>query len=235
MIRGDVRAGELLELWERAGSLPPVERALCLAAAAGGPVDRLRHSPIGQTHAYVLGLRDAVLGGRLEATASCPSCAARAEFEVQVADLHAAPAGPAELTDGDCIVRVRAPTPADLLDAAATADPLAAEQLLRDRCVEVVAGEGTARALERAEARLAELDPLAEVLVELSCPECGTAFRSDLDVTAFVWAELEARAQRILHEVDVLARCYGWTEPDVLDLTESRRAAYLRLVVDGVA
>jgi hypothetical protein len=234
-VRGDVRAGELLELWERAGSLPPVERALCLAGAAGGPVDRLRHRPIGETHGYVLGLRDAVLGGRLEATASCPHCGARAEFEVQVADLPVPATSPAELTDGDCVVRIQPPTPTDLIDAAAAADPMAAEQLLRGRCLEVAAGEATPGALDRAEARLAELDPLAEVLVELSCPECGTAYRSDLDVTAFVWAELEARAQRILHEVDVLARCYGWTEPDVLDLTESRRATYLRLVLDGVA
>jgi hypothetical protein len=243
VIRGDVRAGELLELWEQAESLPPVERALCLAGAAGGPVDQLRHRPVGQTHEYVLGLREAVLGGSLEATASCPRCGARAEFEVQVADLPTQPTGPAELTDGDCLVRLQPPTPADLLDAAATVDPPAAERLLRGRCLTVVAGDGTPLALERvagevlerAEARLGEIDPLAEVLVELSCPECGTAFHSDLDVTAFVWAELEARARRILHEVDVLARCYGWTEPEVLDLSEPRRAAYLRLVLDGVA
>jgi hypothetical protein len=36
-----------------------------------------------------------------------------------------------------------------------------------------------------------------------------------------------------LHEVDLLARAYGWTEPEVLALSEARRAAYLRLVVEG--
>ena len=38
----------------------------------------------------------------------------------------------------------------------------------------------------------------------------------------------DARARRLLREVDVLARAYGWTEPEVLALDDARRAAYLR-------
>jgi hypothetical protein len=33
--------------------------------------------------------------------------------------------------------------------------------------------------------------------------------------------------------VHTLAAAYGWTEPEVLALSEPRRAAYLRLVGDG--
>ena len=61
------------------------------------------------------------------------------------------------------------------------------------------------------------------------CPACGAAYVADLDVAGFVWAELRASAQRLLGEVDTLARAYGWTEPDVLALGERRRAAYLEL------
>jgi hypothetical protein len=71
------------------------------------------------------------------------------------------------------------------------------------------------------------------VLVSLDCPECGAGFDADLDPAAFVWAEVEARARRVLIEVDALARAYGWTEADVLALSESRRAAYLAIVWDA--
>ena len=58
----------------------------------------------------------------------------------------------------------------------------------------------------------------------------GPGSRRTWTSVAFVWAEVDAAAQRLLHEVDVLARAYGWTEPEVLALSEARRAAYLRLV-----
>jgi hypothetical protein len=76
---------------------------------------------------------------------------------------------------------------------------------------------------------MAEADPLAEVLVDHSCSACGGAFTADLDVGSFVWAELQARARRLMKEVDLLARAYGWTETEVLALSERRRAAYLEL------
>jgi hypothetical protein len=50
-----------------------------------------------------------------------------------------------------------------------------------------------------------------------------------------VWTELRAHARRLLREVDVLARAYGWTEPDVLALDERRRAAYLELAAEARA
>ncbi len=76
-------------------------------------------------------------------------------------------------------------------------------------------------------------DPLAEVLVDAQCPECDFGFRCDVDVPEFVWTELEARAKQVLLEVDALARAYGWTEPEVLALGDTRRAAYLRIVTEG--
>ena len=120
---------------------------------------------------------------------------------------------------------------------------MAAEHVLLGRCVTAATGpEGdvggsalppTAReALARA---MADADPLAEVLVDVTCPACEAVFVADLDVGAFVWAELRADAQRLLREVDTLARTYGWTEPEVLALDDGRRAAYLELVREGAA
>jgi hypothetical protein len=49
-----------------------------------------------------------------------------------------------------------------------------------------------------------------------------------------VWAEVDVRARRLLADVATLARTYGWTEPEVLALSEARRAAYLRLATEGL-
>jgi len=115
--------------------------------------------------------------------------------------------------------------------------------VLLDRCVTAASGpEGVldasalpAEVREALARAMAESDPLAEVLVAVSCPACETAFAADLDLGAFVWAELHAQAQRLLREVDVLARAYGWTESEVLALDDRRRAAYLELAREARA
>lgn len=233
-------AGEFLWLWERALTFGPVERALSLAAAAGADVDALRTMPYGRTNAGVLALRESLIGDDLAATACCPACGSRVEFTVPAADLHVhTPAVEStSVVAGEYVVDWRPPTPGDLLDAAISADPAMA---LRRRCLTARSATGThvdpatlpADVADLVGAAMANADPLADVQVALTCPDCDAAFDADLDLAAFVWAEVEARAKRIIHEVDVLARTYGWTEAEVLALSETRRSAYLRMALDG--
>ena len=231
---GTPGAGELLHLWERAEGLPPVQRALALAAASGGEAEALEQQPLGRTHRHVLELRTGLLGPTLVATAGCPACQATVEFtlDTRLLGQQTSSAVGARMTDGEVAVDWRAPTPADLV--AAASEPLP-EQALRDRCLTPSPPDATVPAglVTQVERAMAAADPLAEVLAALTCPDCGTEFESDLDVGAFVWAEIDARAKHLLHEVDVLARSYGWTEDEVLALSEHRRAAYLRIVLDG--
>jgi hypothetical protein len=239
---GGPSAVTVLDLWEAAERLPPVERSLALAAAAGPPAgaDELARLPLGRRDARLLRLRPA---GELEATAACPACGEQAEFSVDLEALQARAAGagsPSPLETGGFAVRWRPPDSRDVA-AAAAGDAAAAERVLLARCVESARGPGgevegpelpppVRAALARA---MADADPLAEVLVDLECPACETAFVADLDLGAFVWAELSAQARRLLREVDVLARAYGWTEAEALALGEGRRAAYLELASEG--
>lgn len=236
----------VLDLWEAAERLSPVERSLVLAAA-GGPVvgdDELARLPLGRRDARLLRLRTATAGRELEATAACPACAERAEFSVDVDALLARGPGqlpPAPVEEGGYVVVWRPPDSRDMAAAAETGNAAAAERLLLARCVESAHGpegevEGPAlpapvrQALAQA---MADADPLAEVLVDLACPACETAFVADLDLGAFVWADLSAQACRLMREVDVLARVYGWTEAEALALGEGRRSAYLELASEG--
>jgi hypothetical protein len=209
-----------LDLWQVADGLPPVARVLALASAIDGrPADELARLPIGQRDACVLPLALAVL----EATAPCPACGDATEFSLSAETLARSEATVPAPTD----VAWRSPDSRDVAAAAAAPDAAAAERILLERCA---APELSAE--ERAEvcSAMAAADPLAEVLVDVECPSCATVFVADLDVAAFVWAGVQARALRLLRDVDTLARAYGWTETEVLALGDRRREAYLELV-----
>jgi hypothetical protein len=50
------------------------------------------------------------------------------------------------------------------------------------------------------------------------------------DAGEFLLAELSTRARTLLYEVHLLARNYGWSEHDILALSDRRRASYVELV-----
>jgi hypothetical protein len=79
-------------------------------------------------------------------------------------------------------------------------------------------------------ASIAEHDSRAELVLDLACPACERRWTRVLDVARFVWSELTTRAQQIVADVHTLARAYGWSEGDIIAMSDARRAAYLQLV-----
>jgi len=243
----DLSAAALLDLWQAAEPREPVARSLALAAAAdpeAAGADDLARLPLGRRDSRLLALHEALAGRLLEATARCPACGEHAEFALDTAELgarEAEPWPPAPLEAAGFIVVWRPPDSRDVAAAAEAGGAAAAERVLLERCVTAAAGPqgeldgaGLPADVRAALARaMTESDPLAELLVDVSCPACGSEFVADLDAGGFVWAELRAHAQRLLREVDVLARAYGWSEAEVLALTDRRRAAYLELAGEG--
>jgi hypothetical protein len=238
-------AAATLDLWEQADHLPPIERALALAAAAD-PVSEataVARLPLGRRDGRLLHLRAGLTCRPLDATAVCPACGERVEFDADADALAAMAQEDAASMAGSLEVdgfRVtwRPPDSDDVIAASAAGSADDAEGVLLRRCVSSASGpDGQVdpgdlpRTVRDAVSRaMAEADPLAEVVISLTCPACATTFDADLDIAAFVWTELRARARRALHEVAVLACAFGWTEAQVLALPERRRQAYLDLV-----
>lgn len=228
----------LLRLWEEGEPLDALARAVALASVDGDVTDL----PLGARDARLLGLVEAVAGPLLESVATCPRCGEQVSVIIGVRELLGlARADAGEETVGmQCSgyeLTVRCLDSRDLADAAATGDVDDAERLLLERCVVHAtgpAGAVTAAALPRevqevvADA-VAAADPLAEVLVDLRCPSCEEPFTAEVDVAAHAWAAVRRHARALLAEVDALARAYGWTESEVLALSEPRRRAYLRM------
>jgi hypothetical protein len=224
---------DLLTLEDLGEALSPPRRALLLAAQAPGPAPQAGE-PLGRTHARILRLYQELAGSALEGTVDCPSCAATVELRVDVGEMLAAEpevrADPAPLAAGDGSVRWRPVSYDDLVAAAEAEDDGRAVAAVLSRCVE---GEVTEQLRPALCAAMAEADPLAEIEVDLACPECGEPVRAVLDVLDFTWAQVVVRAQVLLAEIDVLARVYSWSEPEILALPDARRRRFVELAMGG--
>ncbi len=237
----------LLDAWERGQGEGPTLRALALLAAADPetPWEELCALPLGERDRRLLEVREGTLGRRIESVARCPGCGERLDLTLDTRELRGSegevPAEGELRRDGALTLRFRLPNSLDLLAAERCADVEEGRRRLAERCVTAVLRDGEpvpsdpSASLDEAgvaalAAALAVADPGAELLLELRCPACEHGWRELLDVATFLWAEIEVQARRLLREVHVLARAYGWREPDVFALTPRRRRLYLEMV-----
>ncbi len=224
----------LISCWELGRRRHTLDRALLLYAEAMPdlPMAALADQPIGERNAALLRLRVALFGDDLRSCVECPECNERLEFSLSASALLAAGTHPGEKPPHSAMsvrgLRLRLPTTRDLAAIAGEMDTASAEcQLLMRLCE-----EGDARAItEELRSDLARMldaaDPCMDLGIDVTCPSCGHAWNASFDVPAFVWDEVDARARRLLDEVHVLARSYGWSERQIFELSDARRQAYL--------
>jgi hypothetical protein len=235
--RGQTEAETLLAIWEQG-----------LAHASFARADAmLRHfepaaalPSLGVRNRRLLELHARLFGDEIDLTAACPACQAAAQFSSRcsalIGDPSDEPSGVTQQFETDAyVVEFRLPTRADVALAAGDDDDFA--RRLIDRCVVTATKHGASiraselpdHVLDEVSRRMEALDPLALVTFGVECPECATQWNAPLDIDQLLWTRVRAAAERLLLDVDMLARTYGWTEQDVLMLTASRRAAYLQL------
>jgi hypothetical protein len=233
---------EILALWEGLRNASSPARALAFAARADDTTsERAGELSVGDRDCAIIRLRRATFGDVAPCFVRCPSCTADLELEVDLAALdHSAPERPSELLveRDDFVVRFRLPRALDMLALATIRDHHEAVDALIDACVLRAERAGDALVGRRlpdivrdalAE-RIAELDPMAEISFALTCHACGHAWSAPFDIAGYLWREIDVEARRLLAEVDVLARAYGWSETQILALSSARRRAYLELV-----
>jgi hypothetical protein len=77
---------------------------------------------------------------------------------------------------------------------------------------------------------LSAADPLADVRLAVTCGECGHQWDTTFDIASLLWTEICAAVERLLSDVHMLARAYGWSEAEVLAVGPRRRQYYLQAV-----
>jgi hypothetical protein len=222
-------SSSMLDLWDRGSPLHSLDQGL-LALSAGfpeTPYHALADWPLGRRNRALAELRWAWFGPNLEGWAACPQCGEKLEFQLDARSFTAidAPGTEPILVNGRSF---RLPTSRDLALAAREPDPQSAALRLLEAC-RLEDGEATLseQDLEAVGEIMAAADPLAETRLSLLCPNCGNRWEDTVDIAAFLWADIDARARRLLREVHTLGSAYGWSEREVLSLSDRRRAVYL--------
>jgi len=234
---------ELLAVWEWGEDRHTIDRSLALLAAAlpEKSWDELAELPVGRRDALLLELRWRSFGSIVEAHSPCSSCGETMEFELGIRGILERAGGTedieVELDVDGWEIQCRLPDSRDLAAVVGCGDDEAGRRLLLDRCVASVRRNGRDSSADRLPEpvikalsdRLEEADPLALIELQAICPDCGHVDTELLDAGSLLWSEVRSEADRLLREVDVLARRYGWTEDEVLALGPRRRRAYLEL------
>jgi len=222
---------DFLDMWERGAKLHPVDRGLvALHTAFSESYDNLADWPLGRRNQALAELRCSCFGSRLEGWTACPRCAEKLEIQMD-ARAFAAPVSGTEtpiIRNDECF---RVPTSRDLALAARETDPRIGAVRLMEAC-RLGGGDPpawTEQEMDEVGEQMAQADPLAEIRLTLDCPECGNQWDETLDMESYLWAEIAFRAKRLLREIHTIASIYGWTEGEILSLSEGRRAIYLEM------
>lgn len=235
-------ATALLDTWEQGRGHCAEIQALLLLRLVRPDLDQKQAAaiPLGERDYQLLQLRQKLYGRQLPVVDACPHCGAKVEFTLDVPQLcerHRLSEPEAITTDADWSWRRRLPNTTDLLELRRRnpEDPVA---FLFNRCISDLHKDGNAidnppdlpsEIRKTLGDRLLGDDPLAEILIDLSCPACQLSWSALMEVSQFLWQELERHARRLVQEVDLLARTYGWTEQTILQLSPQRRATYVAL------
>lgn len=236
-------AAELLTAWERGTRQPMAARALLLLILTCPEMSpqALARLSIGERNSRLLDLREGLFGWVLQSLVSCPACGDRLEIEIRVDDIRAslsADEALLELESGDFRVRFRVPNSEDVLSVSTNQNATDGRRQLIQRCLlDARQGEHPvdvealpAAVVDAVVQRMVEADPLADLQLAMHCLSCGHAWSARFDIAAYLWAEVDTWARRILREVHALASAYGWSERDILGLSPVRRQAYLDLI-----
>jgi hypothetical protein len=238
---------ELFCIWEEGINEPLLQKTLRLLTKACSVSDdrETGRLSIGERDARLLQLREWMFGPRLRNMMNCPNCAETIEWETNTRDLQLQTVQPGlsvktfHLEKDAFEVNFRLPDSHDMSkaisDAEYRADPT---KLLSDCILDISANGKKYRAdelpgsvFEALEQRMREEDPQADISIKINCPVCLHQWDARFDIVSYLWAEINNWAQRIMQEVYLLARAFGWSEKDILDMSARRRQLYIQMLV----
>jgi hypothetical protein len=228
---------DVLELYTSAGNSGLASRALAILASAM-PSEQHVELPLGQRDALLMAVRAKTFGPKFTISSQCPECGEKVVINstaetvgLTLTNNSIQPAEAQIRRIGAHDVELRPITAGNLAEAETHCDSDRIRQHLLSRCVTAIDGVAGAYPPDAiaspVEDALADLDPLAEIELETSCPICAATWNETFDAADFVWNDIRVEAVRIMTEVAILARFYHWPEREILALPAARRRFYV--------
>ena len=234
-------ASELLEIWENGWQQSALNNALhLLYKVYDAPnIQAITQLNIGERDARLLELRTILFGQRLINKAKCPKCTESVEWEMDTSDIQLQkPQLSAEpkifnLQTATYSLRFRLPNSQDMLNKNA----LTPRQILLNCILDVKNEEKdcpkeeiTEGSLETLAQQMEKEDPQANITMALNCPACHHNWTAVFDILTYLWAEIDNWAKHLVQEIYILARAFGWSERDILNMSVRRRQMYIDML-----
>jgi len=202
--------------------------------------EALKEISIGDRVALLLHTRRMIFGENMPCSITCGNCDKKMSVELKVSDLlHKQlpdQKDTYELEVGGHLMKIKPINAFNQDDALAenVVTPNSVEQKLARSCItdsipelpsilskDVIDGLGS---------KLEEIDPLSDIILEVSCPECGHVFQALFPAEEFIFTEFTRRCTLLEREIHWLAFNYCWSEKEILGMPVKRRKKYIELI-----
>ncbi|HSI71291.1 MAG TPA: hypothetical protein VK941_13730 [Gillisia sp.] len=182
----------------------------------------------------LLHLRKVLFGNKFTNVCSCPECGEMLEWEFfyESLDLPALDDVPdnisISLKSSERSPKLRLPTTVDMLTEN--------EDLVIQNCLhwpadtKLFTGDKANALRSRIFKKFDEVCVFSNLSFQLTCVNCSTRWESLFDILSYLWKEIDLWAQNFLNHVFILAKAFGWTEEEILNLSPNRRNHYLKLL-----
>jgi hypothetical protein len=221
---------DVLRWWEQGRTLPRLQRALWYLQQQYPQQswECLLELPIGERDRRLFALRRQLFGPSLHVFTTCPHCRLELEFSFDSEPL----CGPnaEDLTASFDLegAEVRLLNTADQLTISRMSEAQVIPYIMKN-CLHI-RDDRHLLELDGVIGAMLKQDPLAEILLQLKCEQCGHEWPLLLDVVSFFQRELDDYATSLLQQVHILASAYGWTEQEILSLSPERRHTYMEML-----
>ena len=235
-----------MRIWEEELDQPLLRKTLRLLSEAypGGDMKSVGHLSIGDRDARLLQMREWMFGPLLRIIANCPQCREMIEWESNIDNFKLQPVLPElnvrtfTLEKDGYHIRFRLPDTYDISKAINDPSYLSDQNKLIRDCIleksrdgEKFEGYDLPEAVWNAlDDRMGKEDPQADIRMDIKCPACSHHWEASFDITGYIWAEIENWAHRVMREVVLLARSFGWAEKDILQMSPMRRQLYIQML-----
>jgi hypothetical protein len=233
----EIRGGdeEIVEAADSANAVALLDRLLVAETGAALGPEQARELAVPDRDRLLAALYVRSFGTRVESTVRCGACDQRFDLDFTLDEMlqrmregtagHVPrdEAGFFRLRDGR---RFRLPSGADefaVLHLPATDR----ETILLRRCVVEDSPDVDLESLAEA---MREAAPLLDLLVEAHCPECSRVQTVRFDLQHYLLARILDERRLRAWEFHRLARAYGWSRWEILDLSRSQRRLHVELI-----